>query len=83
MTGGRVAAVRRVPTHAGAAVEISAGAAEARAAAAAGVTHDPDAADELLLVASFVRRPPPEVSVLPLDEAAILAECARASAIVA
>jgi hypothetical protein len=55
---------------------VRAGLAIARAAQAAGTTFDAEAADELLLIGSFLRRPPPELSVSPLDEEAILAVCA-------
>ena len=73
--GGRVAAARSVPAGAGAAIEIGAGIAEARAVADRGIALEPEAADELLLVASFLRRPPPELAVLPLDVRAIARAC--------
>src|SRR4051794_14479228 len=63
VAGGRVAAVRTVPPGAGARLELAAGAAAARAAE---LSYAPEAADELLLLASFLRRPPPELGVLPL-----------------
>jgi DNA polymerase III epsilon subunit family exonuclease len=75
VAGGRVAARRRLPCHAGAALEAAALVAEARAMAARGPAYDPEAADELLLVAGFVRRPPPELDVLPLDPGAISRAC--------
>ena len=43
------------------------------AARRAGTTHSPEAADELLLVSSFLRRPPPELDVCELDTARIAA----------
>ncbi|HVV59946.1 MAG TPA: exonuclease domain-containing protein, partial [Gaiellaceae bacterium] len=46
------------------ALELAAGRAEA---ARAEPTLAPEAADELLVVAQFLRRPPPELQVLPLD----------------
>ena len=58
---GRVAAVRTLPAGPGAALELEAGAAEARAAQ---VSFAPEDADELLLVGSFLRRPPPELTIL-------------------
>jgi DNA polymerase III epsilon subunit family exonuclease len=58
---GRVAAVRTLPAGPGAALELEAGAAEARAAQ---VSLAPEDADELLLVGSFLRRPPPELTIL-------------------
>jgi DNA polymerase III epsilon subunit family exonuclease len=61
--GGRVAAVRTLPTGAGARLELETG------LAAAGHTEPslaPEHADELLLIGSFLRRPPPELRVVPL-----------------
>jgi DNA polymerase III subunit epsilon len=72
VAGGRVAAARTIPPGGGALVEIRAGLAEARAAEPSVAPGD---AEELLLLASFLRRPPPELAVLPLDEAAISAAC--------
>jgi DNA polymerase-3 subunit epsilon len=64
---GRVAAVRALPRGPGAALELEAGVAEARAATASVAPED---ADELLLVGSFLRRPPPELTVLRFGEIA-------------
>jgi DNA polymerase III subunit epsilon len=64
---GRLAAVRSLPRGPGAALELEAGAAEARAATA---SLAPEDADELLLVGSFLRRPPPELTVLRFGEIA-------------
>jgi DNA polymerase III epsilon subunit family exonuclease len=75
IAGGAVAASRRLPLHGGAIVEAAALVAEAQAARRAGVTHTPEAADELLLVSSFLRRPPPELDVCELDPARISAAC--------
>jgi DNA polymerase III epsilon subunit family exonuclease len=64
--GGRVAAVRTLPTGAGARLELESG------LAAAGRTEPslaPEHADELLLIGSFLRRPPPELRVVPLGSA--------------
>jgi DNA polymerase III subunit epsilon len=72
LAGGRVAAARTIPPGGGALVEIRAGLAEARAAEPSVAPAD---AEELLLLASFLRRPPPELAVLPLDEVAISAAC--------
>jgi DNA polymerase III epsilon subunit family exonuclease len=58
---GRVAAVRTLPAGPAAALELEAGAVEARAAQ---VSLAPEDADELLLVGSFLRRPPPELTIL-------------------
>jgi DNA polymerase III epsilon subunit family exonuclease len=65
---GRIADARTLPPGAGARIEIAAGVAAARTAV---VAFDGEAADELLLLASFLRRPPPELTVLPLDVEAI------------
>jgi hypothetical protein len=65
VSGGRVAAVRTLPRGPAARIEIEAGLAEARAADASVAPED---ADELLLVASFLRRPPPELEVVRLEE---------------
>jgi hypothetical protein len=68
VSGGRVAAVRTVPLGGGAAVEVDAALAEvARGGDAEG--------DEgtIGVVAPFVRRPPPELRVVPLERDAILA----------
>jgi DNA polymerase III epsilon subunit family exonuclease len=71
---GRVVAARTIPLGGGALLEIEAGIAEARAAEA---SLAPEDADELLLVGSFLRRPPPELSVVPLDASQIIAACLR------
>ncbi len=70
VAGGRVAAERTLPQGGGAALEVEAGLAAARR------TGEPDL-DELLLVDSFLRRPPPELRVAPLRREAILVEAAR------
>jgi DNA polymerase-3 subunit epsilon len=65
VAGGRVAAERTLPPGGGAALEVEAGLAAARRAG----ELDPD---ELLLVDSFLRRPPPELRVAPLAREQIL-----------
>ena len=71
VAGGRVAAVRRLPANgAGARLEVDAG-----LAAAAFDTHshlDPAELDALLLVGTFIRRPPPELRIAPLEREEIL-----------
>jgi DNA polymerase-3 subunit epsilon len=67
---GRVAAAYALPPGAGAALGVRAGIA---AACAAEPSLAPEDAEELHLLGSFVRRPPPELAVLPLEEPAILA----------
>ena len=68
ITAGRVAATRLVPRGAGAAHEAAALVAESRRAA---LSRAPEDADELRLVASFLRRPPPELRVCALEVDAI------------
>ena len=63
VSAGRVRAVRTIPPGAGAALEVEAGLAAARAAE---LSYDPDTVDELLLIGGFVERPPPELTVMPL-----------------
>jgi DNA polymerase III epsilon subunit-like protein len=70
VAGGRVAAERTLPPGGGAALEIEAGLAAARRAGELDL-------DELLLVDSFVRRPPPELRVAPLECDAILRAARR------
>jgi excinuclease UvrABC nuclease subunit len=65
VSGGRVAAVRTLlPGEAGR-VEAEAGLA---AAARAGESLGPEDTDELLLIGSFLRRPPPELRVVRLAD---------------
>jgi excinuclease UvrABC nuclease subunit len=61
VAGGGIAAVRTVPPGPGGLLELESGVAEARSQSA---TLAAEAADELLLVGSFLRRPPPELTVL-------------------
>ncbi len=68
---GRVAATRSLPRGGGARVEIDAGL--RHAAAVTEPSFAAEDADELLVIDGFLRRPPPEVRILPLDGAAILA----------
>jgi len=63
VASGRVAAVRTVP--AGGRIELDAGLAEARRAEP---SLAPEDADELLVIAQFLRRPPPELRVLTFDD---------------
>jgi DNA polymerase-3 subunit epsilon len=77
VAGGRVAAERTLPPGGGAHLEIEAGLAAARRALATG---EPGDLDELFLVGTFLRRPPAELFVVPLDKDAILAAAARAVA---
>ncbi len=70
IAGGRVAATRLLPRGGGVAHEAAALVADASRAAESRAAED---ADELRLVASFLRRPPPELRVCGLEVAAICA----------
>jgi DNA polymerase III epsilon subunit family exonuclease len=74
LAGGRVAAERTLPPGGGAHLEIEAGLAAARRANA---SDEPVDVDELFLVARFLRHPPPEMSIVPLERDAILAAARR------
>jgi DNA polymerase-3 subunit epsilon len=65
VAGGRVAAERTLPPGGGATLEVEAGLGAANRAGELDL-------DELLLVDSFLRRPPPELRVAPLQRDAIL-----------
>jgi DNA polymerase III epsilon subunit family exonuclease len=65
VSGGRLAAERTLPPGAGARVELETGLAEARGS---GSSVAPEDADELLLLGSFLRRPPPELRVLSFED---------------
>ncbi|MGH3056059.1 MAG: UvrB/UvrC motif-containing protein, partial [Gaiellaceae bacterium] len=65
VAGARVAAERTLPPGGGAALEVEAGLAAARRPGQLDL-------DELLLVDSFLRKPPPELRVAPLERGAIL-----------
>jgi DNA polymerase III subunit epsilon len=70
VAGGRVCARRTLPPGGGAALEIEAGLAAARRSRAE-PSLGPEDADELLALAPFLRRPPPELTMCPLDAPAI------------
>jgi DNA polymerase III epsilon subunit family exonuclease len=70
VSGGRVAAERTLPPGGGAALEVEAGLAAARRNGELDL-------DELLLVDSFLRRPPPELRAVALEREAILAAARR------
>jgi len=78
VAGGRVASVRTLPPGGGAHLEIEAGLAAARRALASN-SLVLEELDELLLVGTFLRRPPPELAVVPLEREAILAAARRVS----
>jgi DNA polymerase-3 subunit epsilon len=72
--GGAVCAVRSLPPGENAKLEIEGGLAVCRAARErAGDTLTPEQAEDLLLIDGFVRRPPPELAVLPFDGGRIAA----------
>jgi DNA polymerase III epsilon subunit family exonuclease len=79
VTGGRIAAVRTVPIGATGSLEVRAGLAEATLPGLVPRCHEaapsyaPEDADELLVVSGFLRRPGPELRVVPLDGGEILA----------
>jgi hypothetical protein len=71
--GGVVRTVRPLPPGAGARLEIGAGLALCRAAGESSEGPlTPEQAEDLLLLDGFLRRPPPELAVLPLDAELIL-----------
>ena len=70
VSGGRVVASRTLLPGGAGRVEVEAGLAAARLGAPVPAPED---TDELLLVGSFLRKPPPELRVVPLDAAQILA----------
>jgi DNA polymerase III epsilon subunit family exonuclease len=78
VAGGRVCATRTLPPGGGARLEIELGVATARTALTDGPSYAPEDADELLLVGEFIRRPRPELQVLPLDAAVICAQLSAA-----
>jgi hypothetical protein len=63
LAGGRIAAVRTIPPGGGAQLELEAAVAAARAAPP---STAPEHADELLLVGTFLSRPPPELEIVPV-----------------
>ena len=68
---GTVVVRRTVPCGGGARLEIEAGLAEIARKEVCGTV--PEVVDELLLIASFLRRPPPELHVVALDRDAVIA----------
>ena len=70
VAGGHVAAVRTLPRGDGARLEVEAGLAETNCAAPDNLPAEE--LDALLVIGSFLRRPPPELRVAPLEANAIL-----------
>jgi hypothetical protein len=67
VSGGAVRAVRSLPPGAGARIEIEAGIALCCSAGEPDNTLTAGEAEDLMLLHGFIRRPPPELAVLPLD----------------
>jgi DNA polymerase III epsilon subunit family exonuclease len=74
VAGGRVAAERSLPPGGGAHLEIAAGLAACRRALVSDTGLD---LDELFLVGTFLRRPPAELQIVPLEKDAILRAMSR------
>jgi excinuclease UvrABC nuclease subunit len=70
---GRIVNQRKLPPGTSARAEIEAALTTATHASMNGPSHDPDHLDELLVIGSFLKHPPPELRVLPLDADQILA----------
>jgi hypothetical protein len=70
VAGGRVAVARTLSPGVAGRLEVDAGLAEA---ALSEPSFAPEDADELLVVSGFVRRPGPELRIVSLDAAEILA----------
>jgi DNA polymerase-3 subunit epsilon len=64
---GAVCAVRTLPPGPGARLEVEAGIALCQAAEGLDEALTPAQAEDLMLLHGFIRRPPPELTVLPLD----------------
>ena len=77
LSRGVVASRRRMTRAGGALLEVTAGLAEARMKRGDAASHAPEEADDLLLLGSFLRCPPPELVVVPLDAERIVAACER------
>jgi excinuclease UvrABC nuclease subunit len=68
VSGGELRAVRTLPPGAGARLELDTGLALCRSAdLRSDEPLTPEQAEDLMLLDGFVRRPPPELAVLPLD----------------
>jgi DNA polymerase-3 subunit epsilon len=68
--GGGIQAVRTLPPGGGAKLEIDAALNICRTAVETTGPLTPERAEDLMLIDGFVRRPPPELAVLPLEELA-------------
>jgi DNA polymerase-3 subunit epsilon len=74
LAAGRIAAARTLPPGEGARLEVEAGLAAAEQVPAAFLAAEE--VDALLVVGTFLRRPPPELRVAPLEAGAILRRAA-------
>ena len=79
VTAGRIAATRTLPPGGGAALEVEAGLASSRHVEPSNTLLQGDL-DEVLLIDSFLRKPPPELRVAPLARDAILHAAAQVPA---
>jgi DNA polymerase-3 subunit epsilon len=77
VAGGRVVAERTLPPGGGAVLEVEAGLAAVRRALRPSCNLQLGDSEELRLVESFLRRPPPELRSAPLERDAILAAARR------
>ena len=75
--GGAICAVRSLPPGPGTMMQIEAGLALSRAAQHLPGPLNPEQAEDMLLIDGFIRRPAPELTVLPLDGPAIRAHLER------
>ena len=73
VSGGAIRAVRTLPPGAGARLEVEAGFALCRSAGELEEALTPAQAEDLMLLHGFIRHPPPELAVLPLDPERIAA----------
>jgi len=67
LSGGAIRAVRTLPPGRGARLEVEAGIALCRSADELDEALTPAQAEDLMLLHGFIRRPPPELTVLPLE----------------
>ena len=82
VAGGRIAATRTLPTGEGARIEIAAGLSATAHSDQVAQSHlAAEQVDELLILATFLRRPPPELRVARLDEDAVLRSAAALQAL--
>ena len=79
VAAGRIAATRTLPPGGGAALEVEAGLASSRHVEPSNTLLQGDL-DEVLLIDSFLRKPPPELRVAPLARDAILHAAAQVPA---